>query len=162
MQAAPPARRAAGAPGQTAATAAPGREEDDEERRGRRGASLLRGAGFRARGRLRSPPASLSECGGDGGDAGWRAGGLPDLLTTPGRPEQSGQQTPGWLGSEGPARFAVTGAEPCAQHGWLQASGALPSRVFALLKSLGRGVDFVRRCCGARVHPGGYLAELST
>lgn len=56
------------------ATATPRREEDDEERRGRRGASLLRGAGFRARGRLRSPPASLSECGGD-------AGRLSDLPT---------------------------------------------------------------------------------
>lgn len=86
------------------ATAAPRREEDDEERRGRRGASLLRGAGFRARGRLRSPPASLSECGGD-------AGGLPDLLTPragvalgplPSPPGTVRPQTPGWsLGAEG-------------------------------------------------------------
>lgn len=90
------------------ATAAPRQEEDDEERRGRRGASLLRGAGFRARGRLRSPPASLSKCGGD-------AGGLPDLLTpqlgfaSPSlppslplpRPEQSVSKPRAWVGGTG-------------------------------------------------------------
>lgn len=83
------------------ATAAPRREEDDEERRGRRGASLQRGAGFRARGRLRSPPASLSKCGGD-------AGGLPDLLTPQlgfGSPyllpEQSASKPRAWVGGTG-------------------------------------------------------------
>uniref|UniRef100_A0A8C0DV21 Protein ABHD13 n=1 Tax=Balaenoptera musculus TaxID=9771 RepID=A0A8C0DV21_BALMU len=51
---------AAGAPGYTVATAAaPRLEEDDEERRKRRGGTLLRGAGFRVRGRLRSLRAGL-------------------------------------------------------------------------------------------------------
>lgn len=76
---------AAGAPGQTVATAAaPGLEEDDEERRKRRGGKLLRGAGFRVRGRLRSLRADLSKCRGappgplPPGFAGAAGGASPD------------------------------------------------------------------------------------
>ncbi|XP_073068475.1 protein ABHD13 isoform X4 [Manis javanica] len=53
-------RCAAGAAGQTVAkAAAPRLEGEDEERRERRGKTLLRGAGFRVRGRLRSLRAAL-------------------------------------------------------------------------------------------------------
>lgn len=70
---------AAGAPGYTVATAAaPRLEEDDEERRKRRGGTLLRGAGFRVRGRLRSLRAGLSKCGAGLGAAVSRGrGGRP-------------------------------------------------------------------------------------
>lgn len=77
-------RCAAGAAGQTVAKAAfPRLEGEDEERRERRGKTLLRGAGFRVRGRLRSLRAALSKRGaGRGGRPGGLAGGRDPVLAS--------------------------------------------------------------------------------
>ena len=97
---------AAGAPGYTVATAAaPRLEEDDEERRKRRGGTLLRGAGFRVRGRLRSLRAGLSKCG-----AGRRAAGPP----CPGAAGGGWRGPPGSAGLRAQGRAGPDGARSAA------------------------------------------------
>lgn len=83
-----------------ATAAAPLLEEDDEERRKRRGGTLLRGAGFRVRGRLRSLRASLGKCGAGPPRRGGR-GGRPA-----GASRERGAARPGPCG---------TGTEPAPQ-----------------------------------------------